>query len=421
MGVSVDVYRMAIGLFHGRLIISPRGGIIYLLRPQVHLIINLIAFILDFTFYNMEFILLLSHTLLNQHGDIESNPGPNLFSEVDSLCSNITDSIASCKLFKFIHLKVRSLIPNIDQIYMEFNHYDIIALTETFLSEDISDESLQMQGYYSPFRCDRNRHGGGVCIYVKNSIYAVRCPELENNNLECIWLKITNNNVNFYFCCVYRPPNSKREFWELLYESIVQVKYIEFPSFFIVGDLNDNYLNETCYLRNPIDNCNLIQVIDEPTRKPSNTLLDVILTNSPSVITKHGVLAPICTDHKPIYACLNFSNHKIASYMRTVWDFKNANFDNFRDKLSSINWDFIDVNDDIDLITDIFTEKFMGAAKDTIPNKECYIRGKDKPWMHNEIRKQIRIRRRIHRYAKRINSPEYWQNIEFRETKLPLL
>ena len=26
----------------------------------------------------------------------------------------------------------RSLIPNIDQIYMEFNHYDIIALTEPF-------------------------------------------------------------------------------------------------------------------------------------------------------------------------------------------------------------------------------------------------------------------------------------------------
>ena len=223
------------------------------------------------------------------------------------------------------------------------------------------------------------------------------------------------------FCCVYRPPNSKREFWELLYESIVRVKDIEFPSIFLVGDLNDNYLNETCNLRNLINNCNLIQVIDEPTREPSKTLLDVILTDSPSVITKHGVLAPICSDHKPIYACLNFSNHKIASYKRTVWDFKNANFDNFRDKLSSINWDFIDVNDDIDIITDIFTEKFMGAAKDTIPNKECYIRGKDKPWMRNEIRKQIRIRRRIHRYAKRINSPEYWQIYRVQRNKVTSL
>ena len=86
----------------------------------------------------MEFIFILSHILLNQHGDIESNPGPNSFSEGDSLCSNITDSIASCKLFKFIHLNVRSLIPNIDQIYMEFNHYDIIALTAGADAEKIN-------------------------------------------------------------------------------------------------------------------------------------------------------------------------------------------------------------------------------------------------------------------------------------------
>ena len=80
----------------------------------------------------------------------------------------MNDSINSCELFKFIHLNVRSLLPNIEQIYLEFNNFDIIALTETFLSEDISDESLQLNDYYSPFRLDRNRHGGGICIYVKN-------------------------------------------------------------------------------------------------------------------------------------------------------------------------------------------------------------------------------------------------------------
>ena len=46
-----------------------------------------------------------------------------------------------------------------------------------------TDESSQMQGYYRPFRRDRNRHGGGICIYVKNYIQAVGCTDLENNNL----------------------------------------------------------------------------------------------------------------------------------------------------------------------------------------------------------------------------------------------
>ena len=69
-----------------------------------------------------------------------------------------------------------------------------------------------------------------------------------------------------------------------------------------------------------------------------------------------------------------------------VWDFKNANIDLFKQKLLITNWDFIDEYDNIDTITDIFTDKFIEVAKFTIPNKECYIRGKDKPWMHNEIR-----------------------------------
>ena len=63
----------------------------------------------------------------------------------------------------------------------------------------------------------------------------------------------------------------------------------------------------------------------------------------------------------------------------------------------------------------------MDTAMATIPNIECYIRGKDKPWMHNEIRNQIRIRRRIHRFAKRINSPNYWQKYRVQRNKVASL
>ena len=45
-----------------------------------------------------------------------------------------------------------------------------------------------------------------------------------------------------------------------------------------------------------------------------------------------------------------------------VWDFKNANFDRFREKLFNTNWDSIDEYDNIDTITDMFTEKFIGVA-----------------------------------------------------------
>ena len=89
-----------------RITTSHRRGIIYLLRPQVRAIIALIAFLSDFLFSNMEFVLFLSNALLNQHGDVESNPGPSSFGEANSFFSDMTDSINSCGLFEFIHLNV---------------------------------------------------------------------------------------------------------------------------------------------------------------------------------------------------------------------------------------------------------------------------------------------------------------------------
>ena len=124
---------------------------------------------------------------------------------------------------------------------------------------------MQLQKYHCPFRRDRNRLGG--------SISAVRCLELEHNNLECVWLKIIVNNKSFYFCYAYRPPNSNNDFWDSLNESIEKVKDVDFPNFFIVGDLNDNYMIETCRLRALVNNCNLRQLINEPTREPSNASL----------------------------------------------------------------------------------------------------------------------------------------------------
>ena len=84
---------------------------------------------------------------------------------------------------------------------------------------------------------------------------------------------------------------------------------------------------------------------------------------------EHGVLEPVCSDHKPIFACLNFSQIRTHSFKRLVLDFRNADFSSFRTKLSYMNWDFIDTIDDINIIIETFTNEFMEAAHLTISNK----------------------------------------------------
>ena len=44
---------------------------------------------------------------------------------------------------------------------------DIICIVETWLSNSISDNEIVLPGYQC-VRCDRDRHGGGVLMYIKS-------------------------------------------------------------------------------------------------------------------------------------------------------------------------------------------------------------------------------------------------------------
>ena len=188
--------------------------------------------------YSILFVLLL----LFRCGDIEMNPGPlgDDTIAIESNADSIIDSFFNNTFCKIIHLNVLSLLTCHEQISVEFNDYDIIALSKTFLNDTVTDDDIFISGYDKVFRMDRNRHGGGVCVYVK---YAERCVDFEDCRLECIWLKVRYINTTFYFACrpTYRPPNSGNDFWQLLCDSVGRVKdNNDNPNIFICGDLNSD-------------------------------------------------------------------------------------------------------------------------------------------------------------------------------------
>ena len=68
-------------------------------------------------------------------------------------------------------LNVNSLPLHIDEIRMLVNELGIhiIALNETKLDKSIGDSLVGIEGYTLK-RCDRDRHGGGVAIYIKDTL-----------------------------------------------------------------------------------------------------------------------------------------------------------------------------------------------------------------------------------------------------------
>ena len=129
-------------------------------------------------------------------------------------CNKIPSQIfPKTRGFKIAHLNVRSLFKHIEElrIYLEKQQFDIISLNETMLDISISNHEIKINGY-DIVRKDRNRHGGGVAIYIRNTInYSIR-DDLTDENLETITLEITKpKSKPFLINSWYRPPNSSQE------------------------------------------------------------------------------------------------------------------------------------------------------------------------------------------------------------------
>ena len=88
----------------------------------------------------------------------------------------------------------------------------IIGITESWANIDITDAELGLTGYVM-FRRDRiGRRGGGVILYVKESIQAYEIKlEREADRDEAVLCKIVSGNKKLTIGLVYRSPNINEE------------------------------------------------------------------------------------------------------------------------------------------------------------------------------------------------------------------
>ena len=66
------------------------------------------------------------------------------------------------------------------------SNIDILAIGETKLDDAFSISQFLLDGFHPPFRYDRNRHGGGILVDVRNGIPA---KELKEYQLHRIWFR----------------------------------------------------------------------------------------------------------------------------------------------------------------------------------------------------------------------------------------
>ena len=76
-----------------------------------------------------------------------------------------------------------------------------------WLSDEVNDTEIEIPGY-SVVQKDRNRHGGGVCIYTSYAVTSVNNLPLHHQGLECIIVRVSKGSATLTIGCFYRPPSS---------------------------------------------------------------------------------------------------------------------------------------------------------------------------------------------------------------------
>jgi hypothetical protein len=242
---------------------------------------------------------------------VKQNPGPSL-SESSRSFSSVSDLSSYCSVFKnnvsFLHLNVQSIVPKLDIITAEYSSYDILSFTESWLKPNINDETLKLPGYkFPPFRRDRqNKTGGGVIVYVKEHINCIVRPDLQMDNIECLWIEINFKNKKYVYGTFFIPPDSGSQSW-LDIEQSIDLALNSNHAIIIVGDFNNNQLNNNTNnkIRSLLTQYSLYQLIDEPTyiTEHSSSTLDLLIVNDHRNIVFSEVGAPLLNQtryHLPI-------------------------------------------------------------------------------------------------------------------------
>lgn len=118
---------------------------------------------------------------------------------------------------------------------------DIMALTETHLSENVLDAEINMQNY-TIYRADRiDRSHGGVAMYIKNNLTPTLEVLTKYSNKTTEMLAVHIKKLDLIIINVYRPPNTKMEdFRDLLKKIKVIVNNLPKPTteVLLMGDFN---------------------------------------------------------------------------------------------------------------------------------------------------------------------------------------
>ena len=234
-------------------------------------------------------------------------------------------------------ININSIRNKFDQLKLLVNNnVDILIIEETKIDETFPTGQFIIEGYMPPFRKDRNQHGGGILVYVKDNIPA-KLVDNHNlpNDIESIFIELNFRRNKWLLMGTYHPPSQCTKYF---YSEVGKAldEYINaYDNILLIGDFNEKE-SET-NTSNFFENYNLKNLVKEPTcyKNPQNpSCIDWILTNKSRNFKNTTTIDLGLSDfHKMILTSFRFQYKPGTPKVTYYRSYKHFNKQNFKDEL----------------------------------------------------------------------------------------
>ena len=266
---------------------------------------------------------------------------------------------------------------------------DIPIVTETKFTPEkalLSDSS--MLDFHLPLRLDRYAQGGGVVVWVRDSLPFDHLSDTNCHGHEFIWLRLhLDNGQKVVVCAVYRPGSCPGQDVSLLEypDSVMDQARSLGNSVVIAGDLNVHNESWLCSTKTTTAGeykaelsafHGLHQHVTQLTR--GENTLDLILSDFSETSVEVNVLDPIgASDHATIVATFDATPLREPPTKRRVWRYAQADWGRLRHFYSTANWN---ISEDPEASCRSVTAVVMEGMNRFIPRKELSTKPTDPSW-----------------------------------------
>ena len=317
--------------------------------------------------------------------------------------SNVTTDTG---YIKACYVNARSLRNKFEdlEVLAAMEKYHIIGVTESWLDTSNRDfiAEYNLPGY-TIFSCEReNRVGGGVILYIHNSLHPTLVKTETVTNVDIIFIEIKNRSSKVKIGLIYRPPGQSVEIdhdlSELIFETSNHCETV------IMGDFNlpvarwgNTFTSHTgCDLYTNLLESDLFQHVDKPTR--DNNILDLILSTTENLVNDVNVGPVFSTsDHRIITFSIVIKTSPVKDSKEKVPDYQRANFNKLRSLLHNADWSETILETDINKSWEAFTTILKNAVSSCIPFRNRRSATNNKPkWWNDEIKYSLSQKKRAY-------------------------